>query len=84
MKTIIRSRYDDHSQYQKETEGISTEPSQTQQQFAQESDINWILDKYKKTGILPNLKESQGSYGDYTNIPDFHQAQNIIQKAQVL
>lgn len=46
-----------------------------------ECDINTIVRKFGLTGELPNdIKMPQS--GDFTNIPDFHTAMNIIRTTQ--
>lgn len=53
----------------------------TQQQFAEESDINFIADRYGLTGELPTILEAP-SFSDYSEIFDFQTANNIIVKAK--
>lgn len=60
------------------------EPSLTQQHFAEECDINNIVEKYMITGILGDPL-GEGSclpqYVDCTTVEDFHAAQTIIAHA---
>ena len=53
------------------------EPSRTKQSFKQEADINTILEKYARTGLIPSYDQPQ-QYGDYTGVMDYHTAQNKI------
>ena len=39
---------------------INDEPTMTQQQFGEETDINNIMKKYQQTGELPNLSVKEG------------------------
>lgn len=57
------------------------ESSRTQQEFADECDINVIMRRYGRTGQLPNLN-LQGVYGDFAEIPDYMEALNTVLKAQ--
>lgn len=57
------------------------DPSLTQQQFAEESDINFIADRYGLTGELPQVANPP-MYGDFTGIFDFQSAQNAVIAAQ--
>ena len=60
------------------------EPSLTQQHFADECDINNIVEKYMLTGILGDPLASgsvEPQFGDFTTVADFHSAQNIIAQA---
>lgn len=74
----IRSNYSPRSRVQlafPESEG------RTKQSHAEESNINIILAKYIKTGILEHVKEHTSNYGFATS-DDFHTSMNIILKAQ--
>lgn len=55
----------------------NNEPSKTKQSFAEECDINTIVKRFHLTGELPtNVR--MPTYGDFTEIPDFHSAMNAI------
>lgn len=58
---------------------MNTEPSMAQQHFKDECDINLIMSRYQRTGILT---ENPGSlrplFGDFSNVSDFQSAQNAI------
>ena len=56
------------------------EDSLTQQQFAAESDINNILAKYERTGVI-SVSQGREIYGDFGNI-DYQEAMNDIINAQ--
>jgi phage internal scaffolding protein len=57
------------------------EESRTQQQFAEECDINTIVKRFGLTGELPeNFRVPQS--GDFTNIGDFHSAMNAVRSAE--
>lgn len=58
--------------------GISCpEPTLAQQQFKEESDINFIADRYGLTGELPQIMDLP-AYGDFTGIFDFQTAKNAV------
>lgn len=62
--------------------GLTCEdPTLTQQQFAEESDINYIAERFGLTGELPQVLELP-KYGDFTGIFDFQTAQNSVIHAQ--
>ena len=49
--------------------------SRTQQHFKKEADINHILKKFKKSGLLTDPLHRPTQYpqfGDFTNVTDFH------------
>lgn len=56
-------------------------PSLTRQSFAQECDINYILRKYQKTGLVEHVNKFQGNYADLTDIPTYQDALNKVIEA---
>lgn len=59
--------------------------SLTQQNFKDECDINNIMARFQKTGVLDHVNKHQGDYGDYTDLPvDFADAQNLVLRAQAM
>lgn len=61
---------------------INNEPSKTQQQFAEECDINTIMKKYSQTGQNPHPNLKLGVYADLTKIPSYEESLKITLKAQ--
>lgn len=60
---------------------VFTEPSATLQSFKDDADINCIIARYENTGVLvdPTVPVSRiPSYGDFSEMPDFQTAQNVI------
>lgn len=52
----------------------------TKQAEAAACDINNIMAKYAKTGVLEHAKRYEGQYGDFTSVEDFHSnIQTIVQ-----
>lgn len=45
-------------------------PSLTQQQFKDDCDVNFIMDKYMKTGVWP-ATDKKGMYADVSEIGDY-------------
>lgn len=71
----IRKAYDKHPRFQFSTTGISL----THQSMAPECDVNSIMRKYEKTGILEHRNTFEGKYGDFTDAPmDYHAAANSV------
>lgn len=64
------------------TEGTVFDPSEdrTQQHFKAECNINNILLKYQKTGII-EVPDKDPIYGDFSNLPDYQDMQNAIIRA---
>lgn len=59
--------------------GEST-PSMTQQQFAEEVDINTIVRRFGLTGKLPEGIRVP-TFGDFEDIPSYHEAMNAIRRS---
>lgn len=78
---FVRSENNYDMDFASEASGIvNEEPSMTQQQFKEESDINTIVKRFMLTGEVPeNYRAPQ--YGDYTDVPDFQTAMNIVRDA---
>lgn len=56
------------------------EDSQVQKDMQDETDIKNILQKYGRTGMLPIIKD-EALYGDFSTVPDYQEAQNILIQA---
>jgi len=56
--------------------------SMTQQQFKSQCDINQIIKKYEKTGMLSHINPNAGNYGDFTNLKNFSENLNMVISAQ--
>lgn len=79
--THIRSCYDGHeiAEFQTEIEGVSL----THQSMKGECDINHIMAKFEKTGILEHRNTFEGQYGDFTNLPlSYHESMNAVLAAE--
>lgn len=55
-------------------------PTMTKQAFRQESDVNFIIARFEKTGVLEHRNEYDGQYGEFAEI-DYHEAMNIVAAA---
>lgn len=72
----FRTAYKDKIQSPFSTVG----PSMTRQSMTDECNINFIIDKFQKTGVITHEKEYKGDYGEFENM-DFHEAMNIVADA---
>ena len=63
--------------------GIAFDPEKdmTQQQYAEEVDINTIVKRFGLTGQLPQNLQMPVS-GDFTDAVDFHTAMNVVRQAE--
>lgn len=57
------------------------EESLTKQAFKDECDINRIMKRFEKTGLLP-MPSAPPQYGDYSELPDYQEALNLVIYAQ--
>lgn len=83
QKVFIRTQYNyDPDEVSAET-GLAIDPEEgvTQQQFADECDINTIVKRFGMTGELPN-GVNMPVIGDFTGITDFHTAMNVVKSAE--
>ena len=60
--------------------GVECGPSQTKQSFKDECDINNILGKYRKTGVIEHLNKHGAEYG-FASGDTFQDAMNIVSRA---
>jgi len=59
-----------------------SEPSMAKQSFKDECDINNIMARFEKTGLVDHVNTHQGDYGDFTGAWDYHSSYNQILAAQ--
>ncbi len=53
--------------------------SMTHQSMAPECDINTIMQKYERTGVLEHRNNYEGQYGDFADGPlDYHESMNSV------
>lgn len=54
----------------------------TRQQFRKESDVNHIVKQFSKTGVLPHVQNREGRYGDFSDVPTYQEAMQVVFDAQ--
>lgn len=54
----------------------------TQQSFKDECDVNNILKKFERTGMLEHAARFSGEYGDFITADDYHGYMNKVVEAQ--
>jgi phage internal scaffolding protein len=81
-KIFLRAAYNyDVDEASNESALSCSDDSLAIQSAEEESNINTIVRRFGLTGELPNdVKMPQT--GDFTNLPDFHTAMNLIRKTQ--
>lgn len=79
IKLLAPFNYD-ADQHSLDTGLSCPETTLTQQQFRDEADINYIMERFGVTGELPQVQAPR--YGDYTDVLDYHSAMNTLRAAQ--
>lgn len=59
----------------------TVEPSMTKQSFRDECDINTIMKRFERTGVLDFVNEHEARYGDATAL-DYQSALNVVIQAE--
>lgn len=74
----VRTRFNyNRDAYSAFTGSLNDQPSKTQQQFREETDINYIVKQFGLTGRLPNnVRVPQ--YGDFEGVMDYQTAMNAV------
>lgn len=54
----------------------------TKQEFKEECQIQNIINKYHKTGMITHLAKHQGDYGDFSNITSYQDAVMAVIEAE--
>lgn len=57
-------------------------PGRTKQAHKKECDINVIMAKYQKSGLLTHVAQHEGRYEDVTGSLSYHEAMNVVVRAQ--
>lgn len=70
----FRSAYTPSEPIHPETGG----PSLTKQSMSAECDINTIMKRYEKTGIVNHVSIYKGDYGDFISEGDYHSHLNLV------
>lgn len=76
---MFKSAFSETSRYKVYPNGDSL----THQSMAEECDINKIMLKWQKTGVIEHRNTFDGQYGDFVDVPtDYHAAVNQVMEAQ--
>lgn len=62
---------------------LKFEKSTVKQADKNEVDINTIMRKYQKNGTLPQMIQSDPKFGDFSDVPSYHEACNTVIFAQM-
>lgn len=61
---------------------LDTSECYVQQHDAADCDINRIMDRYIRDGVLEHVKEYGAQYGDFTNVPDYATCLRMVDEAE--
>lgn len=76
----IRAAYDPH-----ERETITfTKNTLTKQEMQKDCDINNIMARFEKTGLIDHVNENKGSYGDFSEIQSYQISLNQVIAAKAM
>lgn len=64
--------------------GVDTGPGVTKQSFADEVNINKIIARFDKNGMVTHINKSPGFFGDVSELVDYQESLNIVMKAEEL
>lgn len=57
-------------------------PSRTKQEWTEECDINVLMKRFEKTGVLSHVARTPPRYLDLTSVPDLQSAMNTMSEAR--
>ena len=70
-----------HRKEQKDKPKLNTGPGMTEQAHKRETDMNYILREYTKTGLIKHAKNYQGQYDD-VSVQSFQEAMFLVKNAE--
>ncbi len=76
-QTKFASAYADHERVTL----TCNDPSLAKQSMADECDVNQIMARYEKSGIVDHVNQFQGEYGDFTGVQSFQESIEQVQNA---
>lgn len=79
MTKSKQSFYIPHDRVQLSFEGTK---SLTQQSMSPECDINRIMARFEKTGLIDHVNKYEGNYGDFSEMQDYATSMNQVLAAQ--
>jgi len=74
---MFRTAFGERKRVSFETVGVSM----TRQSFKKDCDINYIMAKYQKTGLIEHVNRYQGNYGDFLTVDDYQSSMIKVMQA---
>lgn len=82
IQPFVRSAYNyDRDAASDESGLMCMDPTLAQQSARDEADINVIVDRFMKTGLMPEVS-TMPQFGDFTGISNYHESLNNVIAAQ--
>lgn len=82
-KAIGAAAYDFYKTNGGDHRVFTTGPSMTRQEFADEADINVLMQRFERTGVMPSLDGSPPVYVDFTQMPpDLMHTMDMLNNAE--
>lgn len=57
-------------------------PTRTRGSFKNDCDINVVVNRFQKNGIIDHIARGQGSYGDFSTVEDYQSSLNRVMAAR--
>lgn len=81
-KPFFKTPFNHNTELESERTALTcNDPTRTQQNFIEDADINTIVGRFLKTGVLPPVRQPP-SYADFMEVTDFQSAMNAINHAK--
>jgi len=80
VQLIARSQYDERPAFPSDL-SFEGDKGVTKQADMKDADINAIFKRFERTGELPNMIVKTPHYGDYSEVPTYQEALNIVKLA---
>lgn len=80
MAIKARCQYDERGVFESDL-SFEGAVSLTKQSDAIDADINSLFARFERTGQLPNMIVKEASYGDFSSVPSYQEAVEIVRHA---
>nr|QJB20877.1 MAG: internal scaffolding protein [Microvirus sp.] len=80
-KAAKRAFFRDHERVLAPLE-YGIDASMTRQEFQEECDINSIMKRYQRTGVISHMNKTAPQYLDLSDVPDLQQSLNVMMTAE--
>jgi len=81
VQLIARSQYDERLTLASDL-SFEGDKGVTKQADLKDCDINLLFKRFEKTGQLPDLIAKNGRYGDFSAVPDYQEAVQIVRDSE--